>query len=180
MYRPWRIMLGWSGRMGWGSTFKLRTRLHRRALQWLPGPQTFMKLTVFNSTGKKVALWFIANEFVRWAPPPICPPHVHQMSFTWSQAFPTVCCSFISVHYTERKLKIIKEKAGKAWQHLSREWRLVDLRWAYGGRGPHSNYVLAFIIECSNDCQDPRRSWDWRYSTPLVRKLLYGLLQMSL
>ena len=45
-------------------------------------------------------------------------------------------------------------KMGKAWEHLSRERRLVDVRWTYGGRGPHSNNTLDFIIERSNDSQD--------------------------
>ena len=50
-----------------------------------------------------------------------------------------------------------------------------------GGRGTHSNNVLEFIIECSNDSQDPRRSRDCQYSTlPPVRNLLYGLLYTSL
>ena len=48
------------------------------------------------------------------------------------------------------------------------------------GSGPRSSNILDFIIEGSNDSQDPRRSWDQQYSTPLVRNSLYGLLHMSL
>ena len=42
------------------------------------------------------------------------------------------------------------------------------------GRGPHSNNILDFIIECSNDSQDPRRSQDQQYSTLPVRNMLCG------
>ena len=45
-----------------------------------------------------------------------------------------------------------------------------------GGRGPHSNNALDFIIECSNDSQDPRCSQDLQYSTSPVRNSLYCLL----
>ena len=44
-----------------------------------------------------------------------------------------------------------------------------------GGRGPHSNNVLDFITEHSNDSQDPRRSQDRQYLTSPVRNSLYGL-----
>ena len=70
-------------------------------------------------------------------------------------------------------------KTGKAWEHLSHEWRLVDARWTYGGRGPHSNNILDFIIERSNDSQDSWGSQDRQYSTSLVRNLLYRLLHTS-
>ena len=47
-------------------------------------------------------------------------------------------------------------KMEKAWEHLN------DVRWTQGGhrgrRGPNSNNVLHFIIECSNDSQDARHS----------------------
>ena len=70
-------------------------------------------------------------------------------------------------------------KTGKAWEHLSREWRLVDARWTYEGRGPRSNNVLDFIIERSNDSQDSWGSQDRQYSTSLVRNSLYHLLHTS-
>ena len=49
-----------------------------------------------------------------------------------------------------------QRKMGKAWEHLSHEWRLVDVKRTQGGRGPHSNNILDFISERSNDSQDPR------------------------
>ena len=52
----------------------------------------------------------------------------------------------------------------------------MDTRWTLGGRGPHSNNVLDFIIECSVARQDPRHSLDREYSTWLVRNSLSGLL----
>ena len=48
-----------------------------------------------------------------------------------------------------------------------------------GGRGPRSNNVLDFIIECSNDSQDSWGSQDRQYSTSLVRNSLYCLLHTS-
>jgi len=57
--------------------------------------------------------------------------------------------SFSIIHGSERA-----RKTGKAWEHLSCEWRLVDARLTYWGRGPRSNNVLDFIIEHSNDSQD--------------------------
>ena len=68
---------------------------------------------------------------------------------------------------------------GKAWEHLSCQWRLVYPRWMYGGRGPRSNNALDFIIERSNDSQDSWGSQDWQYSTSLVRNSLYCLLHTS-
>ena len=81
---------------------------------------------------------------------------------------------FRSVQYTEPAWK-----TGKAWEHLSREWRLVDTRWTYGGRGPHSNNTLDFIIERSNDSQDSWGSQDRQYLTSLVRNSPYRLLHTS-
>ena len=79
--------------------------------------------------------------------------------------------SFSIIHGSRRA-----RKTGKAWEHLSREWRLVDARWTYGGRGPRSNNALDFIIECSNDSQDSWGSQYWQNSTSLVRNSLYRLL----
>jgi len=62
---------------------------------------------------------------------------------------------------------------GKAWEHLSCEWHLVDARWTYGGRGPRSNNALDFIIEHSNDSQDSWGSQDRQYSTLLARFIIY-------
>ena len=66
-------------------------------------------------------------------------------------------------------------KTGKGWEHLSHEWCPVDARW----RGPCSNNVLDFIIECSNNSQDSWGSQDQQYSTSPVRISLYHLLHMS-
>ena len=43
-----------------------------------------------------------------------------------------------------------------------------------GGRGPHSNNILDFIIECSNASHGPRHSRDQQYSTSPVRNTLCG------
>ena len=48
-----------------------------------------------------------------------------------------------------------------------------------GGRGPHSNNILDFIIERSNDSQDSWGSQDWQYLTSPVRISLYRLLHAS-
>ena len=37
-------------------------------------------------------------------------------------------CSLRSVYYMEAEEQ---RKTGKAWEHLSYEWRLVDARWTY-------------------------------------------------
>ena len=52
----------------------------------------------------------------------------------------------------------------------------------YVGGGEDSTFknVLEFIIECTNNSQDPRRSRDRQYSTSPVRNLLCGLLLASL
>ena len=46
---------------------------------------------------------------------------------------------------------------GKAWEHLSCECLAVAM-WMCGGKGPQSNNILDFIIEHSNNNQDPRHS----------------------
>ena len=61
---------------------------------------------------------------------------------------------------------------GKAWEHPWCEWRLVDARWTdIGGRGPHSNNVQDFIIECSNNSQDTRHSRNQQYLASPSKKL---------
>ena len=97
---------------------------------------------------------------------------------TWprSQASPIFgsSVSFSIIHGSGRA-----RKTGKAWEHLSCEWRLVDARWTLGGRGLCSNNVLDFIIERSNDSQDSWGSQYRQYSTSLVRNSLYRLLHTS-
>ena len=66
----------------------------------------------------------------------------------------------VCVQYNTRKWK-----TGNAWEHLLREWRLVDGRWSWG-RGSRSNDVRSD----SQDCQ---------YSSSPVRILLYRLLHSS-
>ena len=79
-----------------------------------------------------------------------------------------------------RSWKVGKKKQGRPGNILSRD----DVWWKRGGhragRDPRSNNILDFIIEHSSNSQDPRRSWDWQYSTPPARNSLYGLLHMSL
>ena len=73
----------------------------------------------------------------------------------WSSGF---------IQYNTRKRK--SANTGKAWEHLSREWRPVDARWTYS-------------IEHSNDSQDSWSSQDRQYSASLVRNSLYCLLHTS-
>jgi len=43
-----------------------------------------------------------------------------------------------------------REKRGRP----GNTYHMNDVWWTYGGRGPHSNNTLDFIIERSNDSQD--------------------------
>ena len=61
-------------------------------------------------------------------------------------------------------------------------YHVNDVRWMRGGRrgeGPHSNNILDFTIEHSNDSQDSWSSQDRQYSASLVRNSLYCLLHTS-
>ena len=59
---------------------------------------------------------------------------------------------------------------GKAWEHLTQSrmtfgGHKVEL----GGKDPHSNNILDFIIDCSVARQEPRHSQDHEYSAWRVR-----------
>ena len=55
-------------------------------------------------------------------------------------------------------------------------YHVNDIKWMLGGRGPHINNILDFIIGCSVTRQDLRRSQDCEYHIWPVRNSLSGLL----
>ena len=84
---------------------------------------------------------------------------------------------FSFVQYNTRKQKSTKNGEGLG---IPITWMTsggceVDV----GGRGSHSNNVLDFIIECSNDSQDSWGSQGRQHSTSLVRNSLYCSLHTS-
>ena len=76
----------------------------------------FTKSTLLDFTGKKLALWFIAYEFIVGNHPRY--PYVHLVSTRHhardrcSKAFTVFHLSSTSVYYTKRKLKNKKKKSG--------------------------------------------------------------------
>ena len=67
--------------------------------------------------------------------------------------------SLLNLFWFTQKQKSAKKQGrlGNTY-HVNEVWWMGDGR--LGGGGPHSNSVLDFIIKCSNDSQDPRRSRD--------------------
>ena len=67
---------------------------------------------------------------------------------------------FFSLWFVFSIINTLKWKSGENgngnWEHLSREGCLVDKKLDIGGRGPHLNNILDFIIECSSDTRDGR------------------------
>ena len=107
-------------------------------------------------------------------PPPgwYCMHRQHLASFPGLSCF---CSSVLQLFLGSGRVR----KTRKAWEHLS--WMTscgheVDV----GGRGPHSNHILDFIIECSNDRNDLRCTQDRQYLISTVRNSLYGLLRKNL
>ena len=63
-------------------------------------------------------------------------------------------------------------------------YHVNEVRWTQGGhrrgRGPHSINILDSTIKQFIARQDPRRWWDWEYSTSQVKNLLTGLMHTNL
>ena len=78
-------------------------------------------------------------------------------------------CSSVCIQYNIRKWKSSEKELGNTY-HVNDVW------WTQGGhreRRVHIQInVLDFIIECSNDSQEPKHSRDRQYSTSRVRNSL--------